>query len=1315
MAILKIRDENGKITEVLAIKGENGVDGHTPVKGTDYWTEEDKQELANDIANRINVGTDKFALLSDFNTLNEEVINARDGEENLLTKLNRVVTDYQNVDNNLYDMIYPPSKNILRLPEYSISAEDNSGVSITINENLISVEGTAAEDVRLVFPIENFVLPAGTYSYAVKNLNSDFTTGATIYIKDDNYTNISNVFTNQNVNYNKKVFTIAEDKIIAHMSVTVTSGTEIKQTFNLQLEAGETSTDYVSPNERLFGGELTNDVDTLKLATVTASVFGAVGDGETDDTDALQRAIDYCSENYKVLKLESGKKYLISKILQFNGKSIYLDGNFATIKANKRLSSIDVTLSDGSTKSISPMIYVDCLNINDNFNTTLNEEQNYRMQVVKNLIIDCNGVVNDGIRAVRGRKVHIDNIVVINPVNNGIIINTGGWENMISNIHVSRYLESLGGTGIYIEGSDNVIDKVVVIGCQYGVINVGGDNHYSRVHPWSTTKAMNNLRNSVSFGCFGSYCSFNQCMGDSTNRIFEFKYNARAMISNCANTWSDGYVESADKNPYLFYFVDDEEGKNHTLRGKGVIVSTSYFKPKISSDYPEFKTYFSNLSEDEEPILIDKVSDIKNWTNAPKSIENLIESKLDDTDGVIKTKHIAEQAITTERIAAGSVTTSKIANDSVSNGHLMDNSVNENKIADGAVTESKLANLSITAEKIANNAVTTDKIGLQAVTFNKIAENAVLNKHIANGSVKESKIADGAVTKAKLSDELLQLINSGGGSSGGATVNGDSVPDYWVEELEAKADAIQTAMEKAGRNKSAFLWYTDAHWANGNSKVSPSLLNYLYMNTPMNKVNFGGDIIGNSLLATREEMKYLYEWRKAIKNLPNHHSVLGNHDMFSSDSVDYEDDNYRYTMLIAPEESSDMVMGNGNYYYIDNHSEKTRYLYLCYPNTVQADLMAQGEFIVNALKTTPENWHIVVISHRWFQYSSSSTPTTGVVSAFEKDILSVFDAYNARVTRSGSNYFYAQDFTDAKAKVEFCIGGHIHVDYDFTSDGGIPVIITTADANQNRVPDSTVDSGTIGTTTEAAVYGIIADYNDAENIKITVVGVGRGTSRVVRNSNVKLESISNITYSGDTTVGMELDITKFSFTANYSNGSSEVVTGATSVNPTTVEVVGDNTVTITYTEGVVTVSGTITIVGTDIPVVNLFDKNDSDIALTGRFNSSNAVVNYAEGQLVTGYIEGKVGDVFTLVSDKANNTNGYTGTMMMYDSNKNPIANMSYKSTANNTVVSSDDYKTVVFNVVSSYPGKDWDASNTAFVRFCVAYTDIDSITITKS
>lgn len=476
-----------------------------------------------------------------------------------------------------------------------------------------------------------------------------------------------------------------------------------------------------------------------------------------------------------------------------------------------------------------------------------------------------------------------------------------------------------------------------------------------------------------------------------------------------------------------------------------------------------------------------------------------------------------------------------------------------------------------------------------------------------------SKLRNNNAQLQEILDDVNNLPKAG-------EAEADSVPDYWVDELDAKADAIQAAMEKAGRNKSAFLWYTDAHWVNGNSKVSPKLLNYLYMHTPMNKVNFGGDIIGDTLLATREEMKYLYEWRKAIKDLPNHHSVFGNHDMFNLDTVDYEDDNYRYAFLLAPEESYDQVWGDGNYYYIDNPAEKTRYLYICYPNTDTTWLLTQTQFIADSLKSTPEGWHIVAIAHRWWQYSSSSTPTVGSIPGFEKDILSVFDAYNARAKRNGSNYFYAQDFTEGKATVEFCIGGHIHVDYDFFSDGGIPVIITTADTNQNRVPDSTVDSGTVGTITEAAVFGIIADYNDIGNTKITVVGVGRGTSRVVRASNIKPVSITNISYSGDTTIGAAIDKNKFSFTVNYSNGTTDTVNGATSASPETIGVVGDNAVTITYTEGATTLTESTTIVGTPVPVVNLLNLDRTYVA--GATGSSLGASSLDESKAFTNVVQG---------------------------------------------------------------------------------------------
>ena len=339
-------------------------------------------------------------------------------------------------------------------------------------------------------------------------------------------------------------------------------------------------------------------------------------------------------------------------------------------------------------------------------------------------------------------------------------------------------------------------------------------------------------------------------------------------------------------------------------------------------------------------------------------------------------------------------------------------------------------------------------------------------------------------------DWLEMTVNDLKNDNSNNNTNNVSVPNYWITELETKADTIQQIMENVGRNKSAFYWYTDVHWQT-NARKSPILLKYLTDNTQINKINCGGDVINDPSPYNHVNTKYIHDWRKQIANLPNHHTVLGNHDL-NHWSTDVH--KMAYANILAHQETNDMVVSDvDGCYYIDCPSEKTRYLYLCFLNKNQTDMMAQGQFIVDSIKSVKEGWHIVVINHRWFQYASSSTPTTGSIPTYEKDILDIFDKYNARETRGGSNYFYAQDFTDSKGKVEFCIGGHIHADYDFKTDGGIPVIITTSDTNQQR-HDGDVDSGVIGTITEQAVYAIIADY---EGGKINVVGIGRGGSREV--------------------------------------------------------------------------------------------------------------------------------------------------------------------------------------------------------------------------
>lgn len=125
---------------------------------------------------------------------------------------------------------------------------------------------------------------------------------------------------------------------------------------------------------------------------------------------------------------------------------------------------------------------------------------------------------------------------------------------------------------------------------------------------------------------------------------------------------------------------------------------------------------------------------------------------------------------------------------------------------------------------------------------------------------------------------------------------------------------------------------------------------------------------------------------------------------------------------------------------------------------------------------------------------------------------------------------------------------------------------------------------------------------------------------------------------------------------------------------------------------------------------NLFDPNDSDVALRCRINSSGAAVAYADGQLVTGFITGAVGDTFVVETDKSLITNGYTGAVACYTSEKAYIAGIVNGSSTVWTFSNSD--MTGTCTIPSTLNGKDY--TGTAYVRFCVAYTDINNIKIYK-
>ena len=263
----------------------------------------------------------------------------------------------------------------------------------------------------------------------------------------------------------------------------------------------------------------------------------------------------------------------------------------------------------------------------------------------------------------------------------------------------------------------------------------------------------------------------------------------------------------------------------------------------------------------------------------------------------------------------------------------------------------------------------------------------------------------------------------------------------------------------------------------------------------MQKTFFGGDISN----ATSGEISTLTAWKEMVKDIPNHHSVIGNHDNQVTELATAE---ARGDFFIN--RTGDMAMGtdatNGsNYYYIDNHIENTRYI--CLSTGRMWVYKADMEWCVEALKSTPQGWHIVIISHLWLDSSSGVINTTP--PDYSQSLLDLFDAYNYRLSGTTSVNSVAYDFAECGAKVEFIIGGHVHVDYDFATAKGIPVILTECDCREER---DAVSVATQGTITENCVYSIVADY--AEKV-VKVINVGRGDTRTISIPDVTIIKYTN--------------------------------------------------------------------------------------------------------------------------------------------------------------------------------------------------------------
>ena len=130
---------------------------------------------------------------------------------------------------------------------------------------------------------------------------------------------------------------------------------------------------------------------------------------------------------------------------------------------------------------------------------------------------------------------------------------------------------------------------------------------------------------------------------------------------------------------------------------------------------------------------------------------------------------------------------------------------------------------------------------------------------------------------------------------------------------------------------------------------------------------------------------------------------------------------------------------------------------------------------------------------------------------------------------------------------------------------------------------------------------------------------------------------------------------------------------------------------------------------------NLF--SESEATDKARIRSIGEISDASDGQLVTGFIDDKVGDTIYYSGDKPAGQNDYDGSMGFYDSKGKFIALLLRNQNTTDGWHWAKNMQMGYVTIPSSYTdpsGKAHDLSKTAKVRICIPYSEMGSILIYK-
>lgn len=315
---------------------------------------------------------------------------------------------------------------------------------------------------------------------------------------------------------------------------------------------------------------------------ITPQMFGAKGDGVSDDTESIASCFAYARVQKSVIFFPAGN-YGISKPLSVNFDIKIIGENAFIIPLKEMTHFMGINTSEKTNSG-----YISGLGFSAG--NAFSVSTGVKISYVANFRLHGLKIFNT--------TVGIDYIA--------------GYELLVDSCLIRTSIPSTESIGVDIKTSDSHFSNTIIVNYHTGIYDRNGGNFYDKIHAWIANSDI--VKGSIYFRANGS-AYLSQCFNDTYETAIYINGQLNVIVSGFRNLYNSEYINSdvIDDVPVLFYISNGKENQNLKCFGVSVPDVGSLFngkKPKFSNVGKEkWNTNFKSLSPDSLSVYCDGVPD----------------------------------------------------------------------------------------------------------------------------------------------------------------------------------------------------------------------------------------------------------------------------------------------------------------------------------------------------------------------------------------------------------------------------------------------------------------------------------------------------------------------------------------------------------------------------------------------------------------------------------------------------------------------------------------------------------------------------------